>query len=114
MGVGDCEDYAIIKYFTLLKLGFEKEKLFITLAYDKYSKRDHMVLSYFRANDKAPLILDNLSYEVLQLTKRDDLKISAFINTNGVYVLNDNSKLTKTRFTSKKFKELLKRVQKES
>ena len=24
-GMADCEDYAIIKYYTLLKLGFEKE-----------------------------------------------------------------------------------------
>lgn len=73
-----------------------------------------MVLSYFTQKDKAPLILDNLSYEILDSTKRDDLKINAFINANGVYVFNDNSKLTKTRFRSKKFKELLKRMQKES
>ncbi|EDZ61235.1 hypothetical protein SMGD1_0306 [Sulfurimonas gotlandica GD1] len=114
MGSGDCEDYAIIKYFTLLKLGFEKDKLFITLAYDKYSKRDHMVLSYFADVNKPPLILDSLSYEVLDLNKRADLKVSAFINTNGVYRLSKTSKLKKTKQTSNKFKELLKRVEKES
>ncbi len=73
-----------------------------------------MVLSYFDEEGKAPLILDNLSVEVLNLTKRSDLKINAFINTNGVYVLNDKGKLTKTRYRSRKFKELLKRVQVES
>lgn len=113
-GLGDCEDYAIIKYFTLVKLGFDRNKLFITSAYDKYSNRSHMVLSYFYEEGKAPLILDNLSVEVLNLTKRSDLKINAFINTNGVYVLNDQGKLTKTRYRSRKFKELLKRVQVES
>ncbi len=113
-GSGDCEDYAIIKYYTLLKLGFAKDKLFITLAYDKYSKRDHMVLSYFIEKNKPPLILDSLSYEVLKLDKRADLRVTAFINTNGVYRLSKKSKLRKTRQTSKKFKELLKRIQKES
>jgi len=114
LGLGDCEDYAIIKYFTLLKLGFEKEKLFITLAYDKSSKRGHMVLSYFTKDASTPLILDNLSYKVLNLEKRKDLKISAFINTNGVYIFDNHQKLRKTRFISKKFKELLKRIEKES
>lgn len=114
MGAGDCEDYAIIKYFTLLKLGFEKDKLFITLAYDTYTKRDHMVLSYFAQKNQPPLILDSLSYEVLNLNKRADLKVNAFINTNGVYKLSKTSKLRKTKYISKKFKELLKRVQKES
>ena len=114
MGSGDCEDYAIIKYFTLLKLGFEKDKLFITLVYDTYSKRDHMVLSYFEDSSKPPLILDSLSYEVLDLNKRADLKVNAFINTNGVYRLSKTKKLRKTKQVSNKFKELLKRVQKES
>ena len=30
-GYGDCEDYVIIKYFTLIKLGFDKNKLFLTI-----------------------------------------------------------------------------------
>lgn len=113
-GLGDCEDYAIIKYFTLLKLGFSSDKLFITLAYDTLSKRNHMVLSYFIEDSQPPLILDNLSLEVLNLTKRDDLIITAFINTKGVYKLDNSGKLTKTKHRSRKFKDLLKRVQIES
>ena len=73
-----------------------------------------MVLSYFADANKPPLILDSLSYEVLDLNKRSDLKVNAFINTNGVYKLSKNSKLEKTKQTSNKFKELLKRVKKES
>jgi len=113
-GLGDCEDYAIIKYYTLLKLGFSSDKLFITLAYDTYSKRDHMVLSYFIEDGKPPLILDNLSFEVLNLSKRSDLKINAFINASGIYVFNDKGALKKTKYKSRKFKDLLKRVQIES
>jgi len=73
-----------------------------------------MVLSYFEDTNKPPLILDSLSYEVLDLNKRADLKVTAFINSNGVYRLSKTKKLKKTKQTSNKFKELLKRVQKES
>jgi predicted transglutaminase-like cysteine proteinase len=34
-GRGDCEDYAIIKYFTLIKLGFDERKLFLTSVKEK-------------------------------------------------------------------------------
>ena len=114
IGSGDCEDYAIIKYFSLLKLGFKKDKLFITLVYDTFTKSSHMVLSYFESNNKAPLILDSLSYEILNLDQRADLKVNAFINTNGVYKLTRTKKLKKTKLVSNKFKELLKRIDKES
>jgi hypothetical protein len=73
-----------------------------------------MVLIYFEDANKPPLILDSLSYEVLNLNKRADLKVSAFINTNRVYTLSKTNKLRKTKQTSNKFKELLKRVQKKS
>lgn len=108
-GYGDCEDYVIIKYFSLLKFGFDIDKLFVTIVKDKYTQRDHMVLSYFNDSNSAPLILDNLSNEVLNLAQRKDLDIKAFINQEGVYKLK-NDKLIKTTLTSKKFKELLKRV----
>ena len=62
-GYGDCEDYVIIKYFTLLKLGFDEKKLFLTTATERQSKEYHMVLSYFKEKGESPLILDNISYK---------------------------------------------------
>lgn len=114
LGYGDCEDYAIIKYFTLLKLGFEQEKLFITTVYEKFSGRYHMVLSYFENQDESPLILDNLSFRVLNLRTREDLKPQIFVNSTGTYKIDENNKLIKIAYTSKKFQELIKRVEKES
>lgn len=113
-GRGDCEDYAIIKYFTLIKLGFSPEKLFITIAYDMYSKSNHMVLSYFIKDNEPPLILDNANCKIVNLTKRRNLKITAFLNTNGVYVFNNKGEITKTKYNSQKFKNLLKRIKIES
>ncbi|MEA3371706.1 MAG: transglutaminase-like cysteine peptidase [Campylobacterota bacterium] len=113
-GNGDCEDYAILKYYTLIKLGFDPKKLFITIVYHPASKSHHMVLSYFIKDGEAPLILDNSNPKILNLTQRNDLKINAFLNTSGVYRFNKKSELTKTKESSKKLKSLLKRVQIES
>ncbi|QOY52727.1 transglutaminase-like cysteine peptidase [Candidatus Sulfurimonas baltica] len=113
-GYGDCEDYAIIKYFTLLKLGFSKDKLFITTAYEKYTGQYHMVLSYFESKNKPPLILDNLSFKILDLNTRVDLKADIFINSTGTYKINKNNILMKLDKEHPKFKELMQRVIKES
>lgn len=109
-GYGDCEDYAIIKYFTLLKLGFEKEKLFITTSHEKYSNQAHMVLSYFKSKNEPPLILDSISYKVLNLGKRVDLEAKIFINEEGSYKIDGDNNLVKVGDAPEKFKELLKKV----
>ena len=114
IGYGDCEDYAIIKYYTLLKLGFKKNKLFITTAYEKYSGTYHMVLSYFESFNKSPLILDNLSFRILDLKTREDLKIDKFINYQGVFRLNEKNKLIWIAGSYPKFENLVKKIKKES
>jgi predicted transglutaminase-like cysteine proteinase len=112
-GFGDCEDYAIIKYFSLVKLGFDKKKLFITTVHEKLTGGYHMVLSYFNEKNKPPLILDNLSFRILDLDKRKDLEADFFINSDGIYRIKNN-KLIKTYDYSQQFNNLLKRVQKEN
>ena len=112
-GYGDCEDYAIIKYFTLLRLGFDKKKLFITSVYEKYTGSYHMVLSYFKSEGKPPLILDNLSFRILDLQRREDLKVDKFMNKYGTYKITRYNKLIKIDKAPKKFLDLLARVEKE-
>jgi predicted transglutaminase-like cysteine proteinase len=41
---GDCEDYAIIKYMTLRRLGLRADQMKITMVYDIYSGTDHAYL----------------------------------------------------------------------
>lgn len=114
IGYGDCEDYAIIKYFTLLKLGFRKSRLFMTIVYDKKIKDHHMVLSYFETRGKAPLILDNLSFKILPLDMREDLKFLHFINEDGTYKMDDNFKLNRVNKVHPKLRSLLQKIKKES
>jgi len=111
-GYGDCEDYVIIKYFSLIKLGFDEKKLFLTVVKENYYGHYHMVLSYFPSKEKDPLFLDNLSFKILSLSQRTDLQAQTFINSTGVYKL-QNGKLVKIAKRSLEYTELLTRIKKE-
>ena len=86
----------------------------MTVAYDKHTRQRHMVLSYFKTEGASPLILDNLSFRVLNLQKRNDLEVNMFVNGSGVYSLNENAELIKVASGAEQFNELLQRVQQES
>jgi predicted transglutaminase-like cysteine proteinase len=109
-GYGDCEDYAIIKYFTLLKLGFDKDKLYVTNVRENFSGGTHMVLSYFEKDGEPPLILDNLSFRVLDLKTREDLSANIFMNEKGSYKITKYNQLIRVGDAPQKFIELLNRV----
>lgn len=70
---GDCEDFAIAKYFTLIAMGVEIERLRITYVKSERRSQAHMVLAYYEDISKEPLILDNLNTKILPATKRPDL-----------------------------------------
>ena len=111
-GYGDCEDYVIIKYFTLLKLGFDKDRLYLTTVHELYTGGYHMVLSYFKKGVESPLILDNLSFRVLELRQREDIKADTFINASGVFKMDNNHKLKRIARASSQYLELMEKVQK--
>lgn len=70
---GDCEDYSIAKYYTLLELGVPDEKMRITMVKALHLNQYHMVLAYYETPGSVPLILDNLDGEIKPATKRGDL-----------------------------------------
>ena len=72
-GSGDCEDYAIAKFYTLKYLGVDPKKLYLSVVKVKGSSSFHMVLLYLKDKNSIPLVLDNLSWKVLPLNKRRDL-----------------------------------------
>jgi len=71
--MGDCEDYATAKYFTLVQLGVSPKKLFLTYAKYKKTNTAHMVLTYFKNPKAVPLVLDSLVKKIVPATKRPDL-----------------------------------------
>lgn len=71
---GDCEDFAIAKYFTLKAMGVAPHKLRITYVRVETLQQAHMVLAYYPDPLSAPLILDNLNRRILPATERLDLR----------------------------------------
>jgi predicted transglutaminase-like cysteine proteinase len=70
---GDCEDYSIAKYFTLLEMGVPDEKMRITMVKAVKLNQYHMVLAYYDSPASIPLILDNLDGVIKPATQRKDL-----------------------------------------
>ena len=94
-GHGDCEDYAITKYFTLLEIGIPKEKLYFAVVDVKGERASHMVLFYLENKKSTPLVLDNLSSKVIPLTQREKLIPRFAFNEIDSY------KFTNQKFTEK-------------
>lgn len=85
-GGGDCEDYAIIKYFTLVMLGVPSDKLRITYVSSLTLNQAHMVLSYYATPEAEPLILDSLENKILKASLRPDLKPVYSFNGDGLWL----------------------------
>ena len=102
-GHGDCEDYVITKYFTLLEVGIPKEKLYFAIVDIKGQKDSHMILLYLETKESTPLVLDNLSSVVIPLTKRTKLIPKFAFNEIDSYKFNHQ------KFTEK-WEKLLFRV----
>jgi len=83
---GDCEDFAIAKYFTLRELGVADKKLRLTYVKAIELNQAHMVLSYFEKPASEPLLLDNLDKEIRRASKRRDLVPVYSFNGNGLWL----------------------------
>jgi predicted transglutaminase-like cysteine proteinase len=89
---GDCEDFSIAKYATLLLAGVDVEKMRITYVKARQGGPDsetyvaHMVLAYYPAPTAEPQILDNLVDEVRPAARRQDLKPVFGFNSEGLWV----------------------------
>lgn len=64
---GDCEDYAIAKYFTLRFLGFAPENLRVVAVFDRIRNIAHAVLAVWTEEDI--LVLDNTTDLILSHRK---------------------------------------------
>ncbi|CCE25345.1 MULTISPECIES: transglutaminase-like cysteine peptidase [Methylotuvimicrobium] len=85
-GAGDCEDYAIAKYFTLKILGVPDDKLRITYVKAVELGQAHMVLTYFETPRSVPLVLDNLIPQIKPATERGDLIPVYSFNGSGLWL----------------------------
>lgn len=83
---GDCEDYALAKYFSLRHLGIPSEKLRITYVKALTRNQAHMVLTFYSSPTADPLVLDNLIDEIHPASQRKDLLPVYAFNAEGLYL----------------------------
>ena len=89
---GDCEDFSIAKYFTLIALGVSDDKLRITYVKELVIFRQaHMVLAYFPTPDAEPLILDNIDKRIQPASRRTDLLPVYSFNGSGLWLAKEQS-----------------------
>jgi predicted transglutaminase-like cysteine proteinase len=84
---GDCEDYAIAKYFALAASGVPVSRLRMVYVRARLAGQSqaHMVLAYYAEPNAEPEILDNLRPEVLPASRRPDLTPVFSFNTDGLW-----------------------------
>jgi predicted transglutaminase-like cysteine proteinase len=91
LGRADCEDFAIIKYFSLKDSGIALAKL--RLVYVKARLEGpggprlqaHMVLAYYATPNAEPLVLDNLVPEIMPASQRKDLQPIFSFNSEAIW-----------------------------
>jgi predicted transglutaminase-like cysteine proteinase len=83
---GDCEDFAIAKYFTLVEMGVPVNRLQITYVKALSLNQAHMVLTYYPTPGAIPLVLDNLISEIKSASLRRDLVPVYSFNGEGLWL----------------------------
>lgn len=90
---GDCEDYAIAKYFTLVALHVDPNKLKITYVKARVNNKmiAHMVLTYYSRPNVIPLVLDSLNKQIKPANERPDLTPVYAFNGDGLWIIKSRS-----------------------
>jgi predicted transglutaminase-like cysteine proteinase len=90
-GAGDCEDFTIAKYYTLLNLGIPNEQLRLVYVKARIGgpsstvQQAHMVLAYYPSPNAEPQILDNLITDIRPASRRTDLQPVFSFNSQGIW-----------------------------
>ena len=79
-GAGDCEDYAISKYFALREAGVPAKDLKLANILIDDGETNHMILVY-----KEKFVLDNIVSRVTPINEYLDFKMVYKFNETGVY-----------------------------
>ena len=100
-GAGDCEDFAIGKYYALASLGVPITDMKITYVKSSNFKEAHMVLTVTHGDKGNPLVLDNMVNQVEPLSHRTDLMTVYSFNGQGLFLQNSKELLGGTHRLSK-------------
>ncbi len=82
---GDCEDFALLKYWALRKLGVPAASMHVLIYYDKILRLHHAVLVVNQ------LVLDNRIDKIIPLEKVTDITPNMAINENEFFIYGKSS-----------------------
>lgn len=86
-GQGDCEDFAVAKYLTMMQLGVPEKKIFLTYVKAAgYKDAAHLVVSYYKEPGTVPFVLDNYNKRILPATQRPDLVPVYSFSANDLFL----------------------------
>lgn len=88
---GDCEDFTIAKYFSLLELGISDKKLRLVYVKSLTLNQFHMVLAYYSKPSAVPVLLDNIDPEIKPATKRRDLLPIYSFNGKNLWLMKEKA-----------------------
>lgn len=116
---GDCEDFSIAKYVSLLLAGVPDEQLrlvYVKARIGSVSKnltQAHMVVAYYPTPNADPLILDNLNPQILPASQRRDLLPVFSFNSSGLWIQGQNKPVGSAKKRLSRWRNLLTRMQAE-
>lgn len=116
-GAGDCEDFAIAKYVSLLIAGVQESKLRLTYVrfqqYENEAPIAHMVLAYYADPTSEPLILDNVVREIKAASGRQDLTPVYSFNATHLWFRGPNAAPADPTARISRWRDVLARLQAE-
>jgi predicted transglutaminase-like cysteine proteinase len=98
-GAGDSEDFALTKYYILMLMGIDEDKLKL-MVYHKKNKKlvkyqnrvvhdpQHIVLAYFHKKDSLPIILDTIDNKIFRehnLSMLDETQRTKFKHFDQIF-----------------------------
>jgi len=116
---GDCEDFSIAKYISLLMTGIPSDQLrlvYVKARIGSASKnitQAHMVVAFYSSPNADPLILDNLNPHILRASQRQDLLPVFSFNSSGLWVQGQSKPVGTAQKRLSRWRDLLTRMQAE-
>ncbi|WP_255593901.1 transglutaminase-like cysteine peptidase [Acidovorax sp. sic0104] len=118
-GAGDCEDFSIAKYVTLLHMGVPNAKLRMIYVRARLGgpgsdkSEAHMVLGYYATPSGEPMVLDNLITTIRPASARSDLSPVFSFNSEGLWVAGANAPSADPTARLSRWRDVLERMQQE-
>lgn len=116
---GDCEDFSIAKYVTLLHMGVPNAKLRMIYVRARIGgagstkSEAHMVLGYYANPADEPMVLDNLITTIRPASSRADLSPVFSFNNEGLWVSGATTSSADPTARLSRWRDVLERMRQE-